>query len=398
MASVINDPNGRKRLQFIGAEGARRTIRLGKATIRQAEAVKFRVEQLVLASTGATGVVDEDTIRWLAGLDDTMHGKLAAVGLVEPRISSTLGDFLDGYLNSRDDLKPGSKLVYGHTRRCLVEFFGADKSLRTITEDDAKAWRKYLVEQELSEATVCKRCQNAKVFFGVAVKKKLVPSNPFSELESGSKANASRQRFISREDAQKVLDACPDAEWRLIFALARFGGLRTPSETLLLTWGDVDWQRRRIRITSPKTEHHEGKGSRTIPLFPELREPLMEVFELAMSRADGVKTVRDSDPVIVRYRRANANLRTQLQRILKRAGVESWPRLLQNLRSTRETELAGEYPLHVVTYWIGNTARIAAKHYLQVPDEVYAKATQEAAHEAQKQAILALVRAGSAED
>jgi hypothetical protein len=112
----------------------------------------------------------------------------------------------------------------------------------------------------------------------------------------------------------------------------------------------------------------------------------MEVFELAMSRADGVKTVRDSDPVIVRYRRANANLRTQLQRILKRAGVEPWPRLFQNLRSTRETELAGEYPLHVVTYWIGNTARIAAKHYLQVPDEVYAKATQNAAHGAQKQA------------
>jgi hypothetical protein len=215
VASVINDPNGRKRLQFIGTEGARRTIRLGKATIRQAEAVKFRVEQLVLASTGATGVVDEDTIRWLAGLDDTMHGKLAAVGLVEPRTSSTLGEFLDGYLNSRDDLKPGSKLVYGHTRRCLVEFFGADKSLRTITEDDAKVWRKYLTEQGLSEATVCKRCQNAKVFFGVAVKKKLVPSNPFSELESGSKANASRQRFIKREDAQKVLDAyfCSGTLW-----------------------------------------------------------------------------------------------------------------------------------------------------------------------------------------
>jgi len=214
MASVINDPNGRKRLQFIGAEGTRRTIRLGKATVRQAEALKFRVEQLILASTGATGMVDDDTVRWLAGLDDTMHGKLSAVGLVEPRTSSKLGDFLDGYLGGRDDLKPGSKLVYGHTRRCLIDFFGAGKPLRAITEDDAKAWRRYLVEQGLSEATVCKRCRNAKAFFGAAVKKKLVPDNSFSELESGSKANASRQRFISREDAQKVLDACPDAEWR----------------------------------------------------------------------------------------------------------------------------------------------------------------------------------------
>ena len=48
------------------------------------------------------------------------------------------------------------------------------------------------------------------------------------ELESRSIANKGRQRFISREDAQKVLDACPDAEWRLIFSLCRYGGLRCP--------------------------------------------------------------------------------------------------------------------------------------------------------------------------
>ncbi len=48
-----------------------------------------------------------------------------------------------------------------------------------------------------------------------------------------------------------------------------------------------------------------------------------------------------------------------------------WPRLFQNLRSSRETELDSEYPLHVVTYGIGNTARIAERHYLQVPDEFF---------------------------
>jgi integrase len=377
MASVISDPNGRKRLQFFGADGMRRTIRLGKATMRQAEAIKFRVEQLALAATGATGVVDDDTIHWLAGLDDGTYGRLAAVGLVQPRTSSTLGAFLDAYVTSRDDIKPGSKLVYGHTVRTLVEFFGADKPMRAITEGDAEQWRKSLTEQGLAEATVCKRTQNAKVFFGVAVKKKLISSNPFSELDSGSKANASRQRFISRQDAQKVLDACPDAEWRLIFSLARYGGLRTPSEILLLKWTDVDWGRGRIHVTSPKTEHHEGKGSRDIPIFPELVKPLHEVFDQASEGADFV---------ITKYRRANCNLRTQLQRILGRAGLKPWPRLFQNLRATRETELAGEYPLHVVTYWIGNTARVAVKHYLQIPDSIYEQAAQNQAHEVQKEA------------
>ena len=38
------------------------------------------------------------------------------------------------------------------------------------------------------------------------------------------------------------------------------------------------------------------------------------------------------------------------------------------MRASRETELAAEYPLHVVCAWIGNSALIANKHYLQVTE------------------------------
>ena len=188
--------------------------------------------------------------------------------------------------------------------------------------------------------------------------------NPFEELESASVANKERRYFLSRQDARKVLDACPDAEWRLLFSLARFGGLRTPSETLLLRWSDIHGDR--ITVTGPKTERFEGKGSRVIPLFPELRPYLEEAFEQAEPGAEYV---------ITRYRRANSNLRTQLQRIIKRAGLKPWPRLFQNLRSSCETELAASHPIHVVTAWIGNTPEIARKHYLQVRDEDFDRAT-----------------------
>lgn len=46
----------------------------------------------------------------------------------------------------------------------------------------------------------------------------------------------------------------------------------------------------------------------------------------------------------------------------------------QNLRSTRETELAETFPIHVVTRWIGNTVPVAAKHYLQLTDEHFDRA------------------------
>ena len=63
-------------------------------------------------------------------------------------------------------------------------------------------------------------------------------------------------------------------------------------------------------------------------------------------------------------------------RIIERAGLEPWPKLFQNLRSTRETELAEQFPIHVVCAWIGNSRAVAAKHYLQTTEEHFRKATQ----------------------
>jgi len=368
MASISRDPGKCKRILFVGSDGRRRSIRLGKLSVKQAESFKIKLESLIAGRI--TGNIDAETARWIADLMDDIHAKLATAGLVTARVAIveiTLGVFLDGYLQSRTDLKPNSQIVYGHTRRTLIEFFGSDKPLRQINARDARAWRVYLAEQGLSEATVNKRCGNAKVFFNVAMKRKLITSNPFTELESRSIANKSRQYFLERKDAEKILDACGDTEWRLLFALCRFGGLRCPSEVLALQWSDINWQEGRLLIHSPKTERHEGRESRIIPIFPEILPHLRDVFDAAKP---GTKWV------ITRYRRANQNLRTQLQRIIKKAGLKVWPRLFQNLRASRETELACEYPLHVATAWIGNTARIAERHYLQVPDTFFEQAAR----------------------
>ena len=79
---------------------------------------------------------------------------------------------------------------------------------------------------------------------------------------------------------------------------------------------------------------------------------------------------------VTRYRDKATNLRNQLNRIISRAGLVAWPKLWQNLRSTRETELANDFPMHVVTKWIGNSVAVAQKHYLQVTDDHFTKAMQ----------------------
>ena len=124
---------------------------------------------------------------------------------------------------------------------------------------------------------------------------------------------------------------------------------------------------------APAGEHHEGHEARLVPIFPELLPYLREAFEQAEPGAECC---------ITRYRGGAVNLRTHLQRIIKRAGLEPWPKLWQNLRSTRETELADQFPAHVASAWIGNSVAVAVKHYLQVTEDHFAKAAQDAAQNA----------------
>jgi len=372
MASIANDPNGRRRILFFDAKGDRKTVRLGKVPLRYAEAVKVKIEDLVHAVTTGHAPADE-TSRWLAKLDADLYDKLAKAGLAKRRDSATLAGFIDAYTERRTDVKPSTRLVYDRVRRYLVDHFGEKLPIRDITPGDADAWRLALLKKGLADNTIRRSCGVAKQWFTSAVRSRLITDNPFADLAASVRANTKRYYYITREQAQAVLDACPDAEWRLLFALARYGGLRVPSEALRLRWQDIDWSNERFTVTSPKTEHHEGHESRLVPIFPELLPYLREIFEQAEPGAEFC---------ITRYRDGAVNLRTQLQRIIKRAGLEPWPKLWQNLRSTRETELADQFPAHVASAWIGNSVAVAVKHYLQVTEDHFAQAAQNAAQKA----------------
>lgn len=67
---------------------------------------------------------------------------------------------------------------------------------------------------------------------------------------------------------------------------------------------------------------------------------------------------------------------------MTQGALEVWPKLWHNLRATRETELAEQYPSRVACAWIGNSVQVAAKHYLQVTDEHFEMACEKAAHKA----------------
>ena len=224
MASICDDPNGRRRIQFVAPDGSRKAIRLGKIDRKSAESICRHVEALLSAKIGGQ-TVPRDTAAWLSDLGDILKTKLAAVGLIDSPKRAILGEFLRGYILARPDVKPATLEVWQQPCRNLIAFFGDDKPLRDITQGDCDQFRAWLLMQELATTTFAKRLSFARTFFHVARKHKLIDENPFAEVKIPTADVSGGQRFIDRDTLGKLLGLAHPT-WKTIIALSRYGGLR----------------------------------------------------------------------------------------------------------------------------------------------------------------------------
>src|SRR5262245_49155512 len=393
MASVCNRPNGMRWIQFVGVGGKRQTLRLGKVTSKDAAEICRRVEMVLAARIAGTSL-DRETASWLTEIGDKLRNRLAALGLIDKPASdsplATLGAFLADYMATRTDIKPSTRVNLERARDNLLTFFGPNKPLAAITAGDADEFRLWLRRSKpakpgepmppaLADNTARRTCGRAKQFFEAARKKKLIAESPFANVgDCQVRANKARDRFVTREEAKKVLDACHCTQWQLVFALSRYGGLRCPSEHALLRWADIDWANNRFTVHSPKTEHHDGHASRVVPIFAELRPYLEAARAESPKDAEYVFTLKGM--IRNRLTGKSANVGTTMAKFVKRAGLTPWSKLFQNLRSSRQTELEAQgFPSHVVCAWLGNSPKVAREHYLRVTESDFQKATATAA-------------------
>ena len=380
MASVHKTDGGKKpgrAVQFEDAQGKRRTIRLGRIGFDDARTFANRVEALVSKQRLNIAVdTDADLVRWLAGLSDDLYARLARFGLVTPKTplepvagAPTLAAWCERYEQSRTDLKPASRVKIKYTHVLLKKHLKDATLIDAITLGDAKEWRRWLLARDLSEASVRLHIRNAKTLFNAAVEHELIDANPFRKLKGRAIANTA-DRVITVAETEAVIAAAPNAQWRLLIGLCRYAGCRMPSETDGLTWHDVDWDRRRLRIRSPKTERFEGKAERVTPITPRLLELLQTAFDEAPEGATLVVTLPGN------------NRHRNLQEIIRRAGLEPWPDLFHALRRSCATDWAKTLPGHAVARFLGHSEAVSRAHYLKIDDDVFDAVTgpQRAAH------------------
>lgn len=393
MASVNKDSKG-WRILFVDLNGVRKQIRPGRDTNKAtAEFIGRQIDHLVVW-VASKGVLNRPTAEWLGTIGDKMHAKLVKAGLVEKRVSAEpvpaepskpviqLGEFLEEFrsdgLTKTGEKAAGLTVVkWRATIDSLVRFFGQDRDISTITYEDAHQFRKSLDERRikrtkanpkgepLAENSKRKHMDCAKVFFNGAKRRGLIPLNPFEHQVSSTRPNRERDYFLKRSDADRIIEACPDAEWRLLVSLWRYAGLRK-MEVFQLTWGDVLWNQGKMRVQISKTKHHEGKDIRYVPLR-DIRQYLRETFEAQLPA--GASSLPAEQKIISRFSESNSNLDKPFKTILHRAGLIPWPKVFQNLRASCETEWLNEgHPAHVVAAWIGHSVKVQRESYAQITD------------------------------
>jgi integrase len=111
-----------------------------------------------------------------------------------------------------------------------------------------------------------------------------------------------------------------------------------------------------------------GKESRLVPIFPELKTELEALFFDTASEG--------KEYVINRYRNPKQNLGTMFGKVVRRAGLPEIPRPFDNMRMTRSNEVYNRWGAFKESQWIGHSARVRQDHYLMLTDDDFSEASK----------------------
>ena len=298
---------------------------------------------------------------------------------VKPGKTPTLDEWGQTYQSLRDgDTKALTRRLDSKTLDYLKAKFGNCR-LDQITPADADDFRAWLLKQPvkrngkvmvvsdkpmtLSKQTVAKHIRHVKGMFTRAKKRGLIEANPFEEVSAAAPAVAKEWAVVSLDDLAKIIAACPNHGWQMLFALCRLAGLRR-GEAMRLRWCDMDPFPKMLRVLPESGEEGTKQKARLVPVQQALREVMGRGKEWPGQSerlvCDGVSPF---------------NLNTNATKIIKAAGLPAYSKPFHTLRKNLESEWMAQYPVMAVCEWLGHAPAVAMKHYVRPTAEMVAKVT-----------------------
>ncbi len=293
----------------------------------------------------------------LRDLPANVARSLRRQGLLVGPMSRTLGELAGEHKKSKLELKPSSRLYYDIYRQKLLKWFGDKADISEITPDDCREFLKVesATQNPCTMTSLHKAVGNV---FTFAVERDWIVRNPFKGLVVRSDHNEETEFYVTRAMFERATGFAKTDARRFALILARFAGLRIPSEIRMMRFGDFK------RDTF--TVHEDTKtGSREVPFFHELREPF---GRLRYGK-------KDSDFVFPRRIVGERCLRHYFRRKIIESEIDvcglgpgvPWPKFFVNLRSSCITDYADlGYSEKALDAIFGNSERIRKRHYIQL--------------------------------
>jgi len=300
MASIVNDKS--KKGYFIrltaseSPTGKRVKITCSGCTKKQTGQILIHVEKIIRVRQSKL-TLEQSTAEWLGTLQGPIRKRLEDLGLIEPPkqpTDVTVVGFMESYVQKRTDIALNTRRIFERSLHFTKLFFGEKKKLLEVTAGDAKdfgrwlrAWGRKNDTEGLAENSARKMMDKLKTVYNAAIDHELLAKNPFRGIATSVTGNEEKQRFVGADTIHNAIKYAPDEQFAAIIALARFGGLRTPSEFRHLKHGDFKMNSKTAEFTiyCQKTAH-TGKKNRVAPVFTELRPYLEAIVSSDPAMAD----------------------------------------------------------------------------------------------------------------
>jgi integrase len=320
------------------------------------------VERLLHYQNRGDTVYDKQTQGRLDAAHPKVLPKLAEAGLITLVEPVTLKELWNSFLTDRKGVKLNTMKNYLGCQRLFFQTFLPTEFVDTLTRGRLLDWKQHLLSR-YAEAGVVNRFVVINTLCNWAVSQGILSENPVCGIHRGKTVNRDKRRRITMAEFGKLLDVCPNREWRVIITLARIGGLRCPSELMELRWSDIIWDRCGFWVRSSKTERHVGHEKRYVPLFQEIRTEL-EQLRLSVDP-------KDDDFVIQSFQgKPKWNLHPRFQTIACKAGLETIPAPFLNMRKDRCNEVREQHGPKEESRWMGHSEKMMKKHYLDPREAV----------------------------
>lgn len=250
-----------------------------------------------------------------------------------PAEKITLAEAIERYLEHVSSQKrPNSDHRDRIAAKAILEKFGQEISLTDVSSQRLANYRDSRIKQ-VTPSTIQKEFALLSHLFNVARREWGLPiSNPVSDI-SKPKIKNERTRFLTFEEAQKLLDTAMTSRNKKLYhylLLLMHTGMR-PSEAAGLTWGNIDLDARIVKLYVTKTD------MRSVPLTQKATETLQSIRPEDALGSTLVFLPNDSNLTMLLKNRPNLYFRKAYDTVRKKVGLEDVH--LHDLRHTAASHL-----------------------------------------------------------